>query len=235
MSEALRLEDPPPPKLGWSGNVTVGATYTDGNSNTKLLAFSADAERRGEHDRVTMKAFRNYATQKDSTGTSQTTQDNGGLNGEYDYFATKKLYYLGGAGAEFDREASLDLRWWAGPGAGYQFREDEKLKVNGEVGVTYFSEDYTTAGADQDYIAARVAYHVAWQATKDTSLEHGTEAFPSLEDKDDFYAKVDTRLKTNLTEKMFASLEWVWDYDNTPAAGKERSDHRVILGLGWSF
>jgi hypothetical protein len=34
---------------------------------------------------------------------------------------------------------------------------------------------------------------------------------------------------------MIATLTHVFDYDNTPAAGFKRADHRVILSVGWSF
>jgi hypothetical protein len=39
----------------------------------------------------------------------------------------------------------------------------------------------------------------------------------------------------NLTEKMFAQLGWLFTWDNTPAAGAERTDNLVLLTIGWSF
>jgi len=57
----------------------------------------------------------------------------------------------------------------------------------------------------------------------------------SLEDSEDVNTRSDTRLKTTLTDKMFAQLQWIWDYDATPATGKERNDNQITLGVGWSF
>jgi hypothetical protein len=34
---------------------------------------------------------------------------------------------------------------------------------------------------------------------------------------------------------MYAQVQYVFDYDNTPADGKERDDHTLTLGVGWSF
>jgi hypothetical protein len=52
---------------------------------------------------------------------------------------------------------------------------------------------------------------------------------------DDFYARIDTRARATLTESMFAQLQWILDYDNTPAPGLEKQDHRLIAAVGWSF
>ncbi len=61
------------------------------------------------------------------------------------------------------------------------------------------------------------------------------EVFPSLEDIEDISGKLDTRVRVSITDDMFAQLQWVMDYDNTPAEGAYRMDHRVILSLGWGF
>jgi hypothetical protein len=34
---------------------------------------------------------------------------------------------------------------------------------------------------------------------------------------------------------MFAQLAWVWDYDSTPSPGRDRSDNRYVLSVGWKF
>ena len=38
--------------------------------------------------------------------------------------------------------------------------------------------------------------------------------------------QMDTKLQTNLTKSMIAQVGWVWDFDNTPAPDRERSDQR---------
>jgi hypothetical protein len=34
---------------------------------------------------------------------------------------------------------------------------------------------------------------------------------------------------------MIAAISHILDYDNTPAPGRDRSDHRVLLSVGWAF
>ena len=44
-----------------------------------------------------------------------------------------------------------------------------------------------------------------------------------------------TKLKVSLSKAMFAQLQWVYQFTNSPADGKERNDNLVVLGVGWKF
>ncbi|MFN9786456.1 MAG: YdiY family protein [Planctomycetia bacterium] len=219
-----------PAEVKWTGSVTVGASTSSGNTDTTSINASGDAERRAEHDRWTAKAYWNYSEQED-----QLSARKSGASLKYDYFATKEIYYNGIAGVDNDKLAQLELRYYIGAGVGFQWREEEAFKWGSEVGVTYFSEERYT-GEDEEYPAARLANNIVAQFNDKTSFENTIEAFPSLEDPaDDFFAKIDTKLKTNLTEKMYAQLQFTLNYDKTPPDDVESTDRLLTLGLGWSF
>jgi len=218
----------------WTGNVSLGGTIAAGNTESRTATFNFDAERRAEKDRWTAKAWWNYTDQEDSEGDSEVTQRRLGASLQYDYFLTKRAYWLARVGTEYDFKAGLDLRTQAGVGAGYQFYEEEEFKLAGEAGLTYFWEDYAS-GDDNDYLAARLASNLGWLIRKGVQFDQTLEIFPSLEDKDDVYGKADNRLKVTLTEAMFAQAQYVFTYDNTPDEDKERDDHLFVLTLGWAF
>jgi putative salt-induced outer membrane protein YdiY len=224
-----------PSKVEWTGSFTLGATLTSGNSESTGINSSFDAERRAEHDRWTGKAFWNYVSTTD-----QTTDDSfistrkGGASLKYDYFATKEIYYNAIAGADSDTVADLTLRSYIGAGVGFQWREEEAFKWGSEVGLTHFAEDRKLSD-DSDYIAARLANNLFWQINAQTSFEQTAEAFPSIEDVEDFYGKLDNKAKVKLSDSMYAQLQYVLDYDNTPSNNRDRDDHTLTLGVGWSF
>ena len=75
-------------------------------------------------------------------------------------------------------------------------------------------------------------------ATASTKVSPPVFALPEpvrVEDSDDVTARWDTRVKTNLTDTMFAQLQWVLTYDNTPVTGLDRQDHLLALTIGWTF
>ena len=219
----------------WTGSVAFSAVSTSGNTEQDAFNADADAELRRDRDRFTLKAYWNYATDK-STGTKVLTARKMGTSLKYDYFLTddEKAYVYGNTGADYDRLADLDLRYIVGAGGGYQFYETDDFKLAGEAGLPYVNEEFG-ASPSSDFIALRLAANAFKQLGESTSLSSSAEAYPSLDDTSDVYGKWDTKLNTSLTESMFASLQYVLDFDNTPSTGKERSDHRIVLSLGWSF
>ena len=84
-------------------------------------------------------------------------------------------------------------------------------------------------------LSARLAYRIEHVFSEDTKLTHRVEAFPSVEDSEDFYLQAVTELSTSLTDSMVASIAHTLDYDNTPADGRKKGDNRLFLTVGWSF
>lgn len=230
---APTLQDEEAEEKGWTGSVVAGATISSGNTEKTQYSAAADGEKRVDDDRYSFGLFWNYA-EEEIEGEDTTTQDHWGGKLQYDHFLTEKSYLLAQASVESDELADLDLRYTVGAGYGYQFRDDEDWKLAGEAGLAYYSEEFED-GTENDYIAARLASKATWNYSENLTFSQTAELFPSLEDSEDVYGKLDTRAEASLTDSMFARLQWVWDWDNTPAEGKERSDHLVQITLGWGF
>jgi putative salt-induced outer membrane protein YdiY len=243
-AEALRQEPAPAVTYPvWKGSLAAGAVLTDGNSETGSANLNANAERRGEKDRWTFDAYWNWAEQKtdsisnpavDEDDTEITVQNYGG-GAKYDYFASEKTYYYGNGALKFDPIANLNVRYILGAGVGYQVRENEKLKWGTETGFSYVEENFRGDDNDTSFPALRLASVLAWQISKSTSFDQTAEAFPSLQGAEEFVARIDNRLKANLTAKWIAQLQYVLDFSDDTPPGTEETDHRVVLGLGWSF
>lgn len=217
-------EDP-----GWEGSATVGVSVTDGNSDITKASATIDATKKVEKERYTLGFSWNFLEEEGDVTQRKTYGE-----AQYDRFLSEKLYWLVQGSAEADEAANVDLRTTLGAGVGYQFADSEKWKLSGEAGLSWFNEEFGD-GTEDDYIAARLAYKWAYEMNDRWSFEQSGKIFPSLEDSEDIYSRVDTRAKATLTESMFAQLQWVWDWDNTPAAGNERSDHLYLVTVGWKF
>jgi putative salt-induced outer membrane protein YdiY len=219
--DAPAAEEPKEPE--WTGSVTVGAKITTGNSETRGANATADAELRREHDRISL-GFLWLFDENSNNATDTWTLTDRKTTGkaQYDYFFSKKTYGFAKGQWENDHTAAVDLRQTYAVGLGRQIKESETFKLNGELGVAWVDEDFQGSADD-------------WIISKTWSLAQNAEAYPSLEDSDDIYTKLDTRLKAAFGESMFGQLQWLYDWNNSPAAGKERSDHQLLLSIGWKI
>lgn len=236
------INPPQEAKPAWKGSLNFTAVNTSGNTDIRSAGLAFDASRKTAKDRITVDAGWGYAQNKDRTSPSAsssgyvTTQRRVGAGAKYDYFLSERAYALATARALADTIANIELRYSAGGGLGYTLIDDGKDLFLIEGGIVYFSESYRVSTTpDTDYIAARIAYRYEHPFNDKTKLVHRAEIFPSLEDSDDIYCQVTTEVTTSLTESMIATLTHQLDYDNTPAAGFKRSDHRLVLSVGWSF
>ena len=228
------INPPADPKPKWTGSINLGASISTGNTDRRNVVASAEAVRRTEFDRITAKGAWNYADEKTSPGNRNRTERRLEGSMQYDYFLSEKAYVFGLAGAAADEQADLDLRFTGGGGVGYQWVEDPEFAFATEAGVTYFSETFGTA-PDTSTVAGRLAYHLKWQVAPWVEFLQDVEYYPSLEKGSDLFVTKDSRARITLTESMFAQLQWILDYDTTPAAGLNRADNRYLLTLGWNF
>jgi putative salt-induced outer membrane protein YdiY len=224
-----------PPPVKWTGSLVAGAMISRGNTESEAYNFSFDATRRADKDRLIFGAGYYFGRQRDpDTGVESTTTDNWFLQGEYDYFFTKKWYGYVNARAERDHIADLELRFTPGVGVGYQWVESDAFNFRTEAGVSWVYEDYTT-GDNDNHVAARLAYHVDKKINDQVKLFHNLEYLPSLERADDFNINTDAGLRATLIGKLFGEAKVEWEYDATPAPGADKSDLRFVLGVGWNF
>lgn len=220
----------------WNGSFTLGATVTAGNTEITQLNADFDAEYRREKDRTTLEAYWTYADETDTiTDESSVTQRQVYGKGQYDYFFEEDLYGYGNVTGLYDFQAALDLRLTIGVGAGKQWIDEADHAFSTEIGISFVDEDFVLDADDTDYAAARGAFSYRKELSEDTTFEQDGEILVSLDDTDDKVATLDTRLRTNLTETMFGALQWIMQWDETPATGLKQTDHRIVLSIGWTF
>ena len=215
---------------GWSGSVLFGYTQQQGNTERESLSLDADAER--TIDDTHRFETRMWLTKATESG--DVTDRQSGIIGQYDYLAGEKHYYYTNARYEKDKTANLEYRYAFGSGVGYQFYDNEEVKFSTEVGLGYYKEVYRTVG-DADDVTARLAYELEYVFNENTRFIQDFEAYPVINDFDDVFLRMDSRLETNLTARWVGAVQHIMDWDNTPAPGSKRDDHRIVFSLGWSF
>ncbi len=223
------------PDEDWHGTVGLGATITSGNSDIVTASASAGGKKEWDSNRVTLKGSWSFAQQEDTTtgGTDVTQRQWRGM-AKYDRFFDERDYGFGSLTLENDDIAFLNLRSIYSVGVGRKFKNEEDLKLDGEVGLAFVDENYVGKAADDEYFALRLASDLDYQVSENTKFLQTAELYPSL-DFSEFNSIVDSRLKINMTDATYMQIQWITKYNNNAPPGTGSTDNLWILSLGWEY
>lgn len=242
-----RYQDPARPIDGprWNSAFTLGAMASSGNTRRRTANAAAEAERRDGRYRTTAKAAWNYAqtkaTNSSSSGEYQLDQRHSQGKLQQDYFLTEKSFLFVGTEATNDYDRNLALRLTTTGGVGVQLIDRADTRYSIEIGAGYYREESRIANVPTDgYATGKIVSNFDMQFNDTWHMLHTITYLPSLDDSDELSGTSDTRLRAKMAEGLFAQLQWIVDYDNTPLADgagnpNTRVDHRVFLSVGWSF
>jgi putative salt-induced outer membrane protein YdiY/sRNA-binding regulator protein Hfq len=229
LSKVAGMVTPPkvPPK--WKGNIAVGASQQTGNTERKGASVGAEAIWKAEANRFTGRFLWNYAEDKGDL----TARNTYGLL-KYDRFFTKKFYgYLAAEGFN-DKFKDWRLRYVVGPGAGYQFWDDEVKFFLLEGGVAYAYEDLYT-GQNRDYISARVAADFRYKLGKYLTFGDQFVIYPNLEYGGEYTLRNEAYILSPIGAGWNLKLSNIWERNSDPPPGIIKDDLTWILALQYTF
>lgn len=237
LDRVVAINPPAVRHVTYRGSVNLGVNVQDGNTQTKNGNLNADFEARSKRQRLTAGTAYNYSEQ----GGGITARNAKGRI-KYDFFATDRLFVYSAVLLEADRFQDLNLRTAVSGGPGYQLIQAgdlegdslSKLEVYGEIGLSFFDEDFRVA-VDNRYMAARWSVVANWPLSDMVSLFHRQEGYPGLENVRDFYITSEQGVRFQVWENFVATMQLNYRWDNTPSPGFNRGDTQYLATLGYSF
>lgn len=216
-----------PPK--WKGHIAVGGTQQTGNTQRKGASVGAEAIWKAEANRFTGRFLWNYSEDQGDL----TARNTYGLL-KFDHFFTKKFYgYLAGEGFN-DKFKDWRLRYVVGPGAGYQFWEDEVKSFLLEGGLGYAYEDLYT-GQNRDYLSARLAADFRYKFGKYLTFGDQFVLFPNLDYGGEYTLRNEAYILSPMGAGFNLKLSNIWERDSDPPPGVIKDDFTWILALQYAF
>jgi len=239
MAEIKTLSPPkPPPKWEFDGRISLGASYEEGN--TEKDKFNLDGQ-------LELYKYPHRFTTNFEVGIEKSfnikTEDKSLANLSYNRFLTENWYLFTDGGFEQDKFADLDSYWEGFVGPGYQFwksKDDKNLSI--AAGPGYVSEHFSVpqqslGGQDsREYAAASWSVNFdSWHFKKSIQPFFTNTGSISFEDSSVWRTKIRTGIRFPMLYKVFGSVQYNWDWVNSPADGKKEYDEAIMIKLGYGW
>jgi putative salt-induced outer membrane protein YdiY len=223
------------PLKTWKGNIDAGISMKDGNteSTTIYIKGSYANERTLDNIYFDMLVLYETVTSKDSDVDEETVNEQR-ATGKYEYKHTPRFYSFFNQYFEHDEIESLNYRSISSPGVGYRFIDKEWLRYRAEAGPAYTYERFH-GGITENYFGIRIGQYLDWIIWHDTKFYAKSEYIQSVEDRDDWRVDSGLGIRHNITKSVALSVEFLDQYNNTPAEGKEKEDRTFIGSMGYNF
>ncbi|MCF6157719.1 MAG: DUF481 domain-containing protein [wastewater metagenome] len=219
----------------WRGNFDAGISVKDGNTESTTVHLKGSYANERATDNIYFDAIALYETVTDKvTDEDVETINEQKATGKYEYKHTPRFYSFFNQYFEHDEIEDLNYRFISSPGAGYRVIDKEWLRYRAEAGPAYTYERFH-GGITDDYFGVRVGQYVDWVIRSDTKLYAKSEYTQSVENSDDWRVDSGLGIRHNLTNAIALSLEFLDQYDNTPAEGNEKEDRTFIGSVGYNF
>lgn len=211
----------------YQGSIGLAASLASGNTDRISVALAAEASRRSENDRFSLRFLWNYAEEKDAT-----TSRNVFAGLKYDYYFSPAWY--GYLGAEFYRDSfkDLNLRSVGSAGLGWQAIEKSDLSLSLEAGLAYINENFFTI-EDTDTLALRLAGRVSWTFCPGVTFTDLLTVYPKFDGG--FLLRNEAGLTTTLGGGWALKFSNILDYTSDPPPATEDLDLLWLLGITYTF
>ena len=217
----------------WRGTASLGATLKDGNSNSKNLHFFGELVRQTPRDRLTFIVNLSVENDRLSTGGLETTDESYIGSIRADIFVEEKVFLFGSTRHQRDRFKDLNWRSYNVVGAGYQFVANDKTDLRAGAALGLRFEDFTTGGSQFNEIGS---LNGSWrQELGPFELGVRGDYTPALDNLSDYEVLTLSNLTVSLIGGLGFRIALIYEYDNTPLAGRERNDTEFTWTVAYAF
>ncbi len=220
-----------PEKSAWKTGASAGLSLTRGNSET--LTFNGALSVEGEKPQlgaIRAGVEANYG-EAETAGNRETTVDNTRLFANVRKTLSERTFAYLDAAVARDEIADVDYRSTLGPGAGFQAIKTEKTTLSFEGGASYVWEK--TGGARDDFLALRFAERFTQVLSATAKLWQSVEILPQADDLGRFLSKAELGVEAAINARFSLRAVLQHAHDTDPAAGREKNDLALVVGLGY--
>ncbi|MFO7725819.1 MAG: DUF481 domain-containing protein [Oceanipulchritudo sp.] len=225
---SIPKENPP----DWKLEVGVNLTGKEGNTDRLDVAFRVEAEMERQFDRLNLYGRYSYGTNNGVTSSDELI-----VGARYVNFLLNKTGIFLREEFEQDKFEGLESRSTTAAGLTYQFRNDERLRIEARSGFSYRYENYTKGGSDE-FPGMDIGFDVTWRFVEWARFKGSYTFLPSVDTSlDEFIFEQDSGFDFPLDKKEFWRLRLGFNsqYNSDVEPGRKNLDSRfyVRLSAAW--
>lgn len=225
-------------KGAFATKVSIGATLTDGNSET--MQGNASLVTEGEKEglgsvRAGVEANYGETTTKTKdeagvvTESEDTTIDNSRLFAGARKTITARTFGSADASVLHDDIAKIDYRAAISPGLGAYLAKNESSSLSVDAGPAYVWEEVD--GVADDYLALRFGERLDHAFSKTAKVWQSAEYLPRADDFEDYLLNVEVGAEAAMNNRVSLRIVLQNKHDSTPGEGLESNDLVLIGGV----
>ena len=217
------------PKYPWASSVTAGLTLTRGNSDTLLVTGGVETHKKTPDNEIGMGADGGYGT----SGGKKNVDTAHGFT-QYNHFFSDRFYGYGRVEALHDGIANLQYRITVGPGVGYYFLKETNTTLAGELGSSYVNERLGDVTDNYDTLRAAERFEHKFK-DYGARLWENAEILPQVDKFQNYLVNAEVGIEAALNSHLSLKTFLDDNFNNEPAAGREKNDIRLVSGISYKF
>ena len=213
----------------YHGSLSFTGAYASGNQEREDWDFDSRVEWREADFRH--RSNLNYETHS-LNGSSPDREYAIGYG--LDWFFKEQWFWKNSVAFGANEERAIDRYYALGSALGRQFWDTQSTALSAETGLFWISEDFEDQTSDRRLTWSWAADYRS-KVINNIELFHSHKLFIALTDLKDSDLRADLGFKVPVVENLFTELKLEWIYDNQPAAGTEKSDSQLTIGVNYSW
>jgi len=218
-----------PPKNPWESSVSAGLTLTRGNSSTLLVTGGIQTHKKTSTDEIGLGADGGY-------GVNNSVRDVDTLHAysQYNHLFNERVYGYFRAEALHDGVADLQYRINVGPGVGHYFLKGTNTTLAAEFGSTFVNQ--RLGNADDNYATLRLAERFEHKFNNyGARVWESAEILPQVNQFNNYIMNAEIGIESAISKSISLRTFVVDNFNNEPAAGRQKNDVKLVSGISYKF
>jgi putative salt-induced outer membrane protein YdiY len=228
LADIFELEEPEE-DFEWESHVDFSTAINSGNTDTTSGYLRADSTIRVPNHRHLIEFSASYESTDDDT-----TKEQSFARYDYNWFFNDPWFLATQLSGERDPIIELDQRTIVSLGVGRDIWYTPRLALSMQLGVGAQTEKIGGFSEDSSVATWTLRYRQGF-LNNDLELLHDHTITKNVGGRTNTSYRTSTGVRYEITDLLYATLTFDYDYETDPALGVENEDATLLVGIGAEF